>query len=113
MKINIPKITRALALTDYAPQMVDEAGKPVTLHVWVNPMRGVLERHAELAEAGDLTALAAWWAQLWSQGPEDTRWTVEEVQALSALDTDPGLMLWCMAQSFQMIRAHRSVNQKK
>lgn len=53
-------------------------------------------------------------AQLWSQGPEDTRWTVEDVQALvsQCADSDPALVPWLRERTMQMIAEYRA-GQKK
>lgn len=53
-------------------------------------------------------------ARLWSQGPEETRWTVEELRELveKSMDTDPGLWRWLVRKTFRMISEHRA-GQKK
>ncbi len=100
MKFNIPKIVSPLLLTDYAPQMVNEQGKPLIVYVWVNPPRDVMKAFFEnqdaikalsdelkqLQETPPLNAecvtqlaeqmqqlaeqAATWFAQLWSQYPD-------------------------------------------
>lgn len=134
MKINLPRITRALALTDYAPEMVDAEGKPLTVHVWVNPPRAMMREHTELtlnaielrealgkpeqaaeavatrvAQAGN--ALAGWYAEAWSQHTDAaTHWTMEEVLALGA--EEPALYRWLTRRTIELIDAQRDAAKK-
>jgi hypothetical protein len=66
----------------------------------------------EIERAGD--DLVRIFAELWSQGAEDTRWSEEEVRQLVAetVDTDPRLWPWLRNQTIMAIRAHRE-NVKK
>ena len=52
MKLNIPKLTRPLPLTDYAPELTHDDGSPAVVQVWVNPPQALLTRHAELRARG-------------------------------------------------------------
>ena len=131
MKINIPRVVRPIALSDYA----QEFGEQV-IEMWVNPPRekrlafaDIMERYrdtlgqieatedsdelAELAErivsiAGELHA---WYAELWSQGEDE--WTAEQVAELATacLDTDPGLWDFVQESSLDVMQVYR--RQKK
>lgn len=120
MKIEIPHIVRPLHLGAYASEL-----EGVSVQVWVNPPREMLARRFELVkqsreatEQAELERIGAemiaWYAELWSQGPEDTRWSVEDVNTLieQMNDTDPGLWVWLTGQSQEMIVAHRQQKKK-
>ena len=132
MKINIPRVTRPVALSDYAPEFGDQA-----IQMWVNPPRKVrmefasmMDRYRETlaeiekAEEGapelaDMTQaivdiageLHGWYAKMWSQG--DDEWTAEDVKAFveAALDTDPGLWDFVQDGCLDAMAAYR--RQKK
>ena len=131
MKIDIPRVTRPVALSDYAPEFGDQA-----IQMWVNPPRKVrlafsdiMDRYKatldELTEAeGDeaLSDLAervvelggeiyAWYADLWSQG--DDEWTADEVGEFvqACMDTDPGLWDYVQEGCLDAMAAYR--RQKK
>lgn len=100
MRFTIPPILRPIHLADYAPQLVDAAGKSIVVWVWVNPPRQMLIDHDALIDqlnqlrgkinhtdaltlpAGDAlvaataevqriaTALAEWCAKLWSMSTD-------------------------------------------
>lgn len=126
-RIVVPKIVRQLDLREYAEELTGE------ICVWVNPprgkigeVRGYLLAARELAAGGkDVVALGekldalaeaeyGWFAEIWSQGAEETRWSVEEVRSLvaGAAETDPGLWNWLMRRTFEMIQAHRDGKKK-
>lgn len=103
MKINIPKIVKQVELREYAAEL-----EGAVLMVWVNPARALL---AELVGKETSTERKAEiFAELWSQGPEDTRWTGEEVLELivSTFETDPKLFEWMRDQTLGAIGAHRA-----
>lgn len=103
MKINIPKIVKKVEMAGYAPELAGAA-----LMVWVNPARALL---AELVAKDTSTERKAEiFAELWSQGPEDTRWTGEEVLVLivSTFETDPKLFEWMRDQTLGAIGEHRA-----
>lgn len=110
-KIEVPKIVRPMCLNEYAPEL----GETV-IHVWVNPPRRLLEELADCqpgAAAGD-EAMARRgleiMAELWSQGPEGTQWTVDELLALgnATVETDPSLWPWLSAKTMRMVTEHRA-----
>jgi len=128
MKISIPKVVRAIRLSDYAPEFEDQA-----IGMWVNPPRekrlefaGITERFAEVREqiaktedADELKELFdrikalgleiyAWYADMWSQS--DDEWTGEEVKALAeaAINTDPGLWDFLQESSLDAMKEYRT-----
>jgi hypothetical protein len=128
-KINVPKVVRPLKLAEYAPEFEGE------ILVWVNPPRSILSMYAGLAGAAEGAlvelraagteeaaqkvektgrALIEWYAGIWSQGPEDTRWPVEQIKELieGTVDTDPRLWPWLAAQTLRMISEHRAMVKK-
>lgn len=134
-----PRIVRPVELTGYAPELVTDEGEPEVVHVWVNPPRDVLEAHGRLLAEWDarrkakpapkgkgkktkpaadaLTqsnqAIAAWYANVWSQHEDAaTHWTPAKVLALANLDTDPALYTWLTVQTWLKIAEHRALNRK-
>jgi len=131
MKINIPKVTRPIRLSDYAPEFGEQV-----IEMWVNPPRDVRLEFARIAdefkavrdalaavedadEAGELVqqitdlgqSIYAWYAQMWSQAGDE--WTVEDVQefANEALELDPALWDYVQETSLDLMQAYR--RQKK
>jgi hypothetical protein len=51
-------------------------------------------------------ALYDWYARLWSQGPEDTHWTVEELDQIN--EHNPDFLEWLFRSSMLQIAAHRT-----
>jgi hypothetical protein len=126
MRFDIPAIVRPLSLADYAPEM------EVTLQVWVNPPRSTIQKYfqsamdiGEAIRAGGPDAVAKieaaglvvieWAAEIWSQGEDDTRWSVEDVTALQngCMETDPALWGWLINRTVEMIADHRAASKKK
>ena len=132
MQINIQKIVRALPLADYASEYKDAA-----LQVWVNPpkalkdemqasialteslLRELRETPAENSEkrqalAEQIEGLGAqirgWLSELWSQGAELTRMSLDDVNALVAdcSERDPALYRWLVRQTWSMILEHQA-----
>jgi hypothetical protein len=60
------------------------------------------------------TEFRAWWSELWSQGPEGTRCSPEEVKALydQCQESDPGLWEWLQKKSWALINEHREIAKK-
>jgi hypothetical protein len=129
-RFDIPKILRPLVLRDYAPEM----GEAV-IQVWVNLPGKVIEQHDRLNDEIDLlrpkiadekatdesrkeaasrlvavgNKMIAWHGEIWSQGPEGTRWTEEEIDELisTTRETDPMLWPWLMRRTNELIQEHR------
>lgn len=53
--------------------------------------------------------LLKWYADLWSYGPEDTRWTAAELRTLEG--QDPAFLSWMISQTWAVRNAH--IEQKK
>lgn len=111
MRIVIPKVLAAVDLAGYAGELAGQF-----LHVWVNPPLEVLRRHDELvkpvAGVGDEErnrALLAWYAVLWSQGPEPTHWTTDELLELER--DDPALLSYLIRETWAARGEH--VGRKK
>lgn len=51
----------------------------------------------------------AWFVELWSQGPEDTHWTVDELRALA--ETDHLLLGWLADRTRELLSTRR-IDQK-
>jgi len=45
-----------------------------------------------------------WYAEIWSQGPEQTRWTVDELRELE--NQDPAFLSWMITQTWATRTAH-------
>ena len=135
-RLDIPKILKQLELAQYAPEFGD-----AVIQVWVNPPRDMLRQYGELlGEMKRLQAvigigdelnpdlvgqhaealrsvhdhLKAWFASVWSQGPDETHWSEEDIGALleHSNETDPGLWSWLVEQTMRLIGEHRK-RQKK
>jgi len=48
--------------------------------------------------------LLEWYAQLWSQGPQETRWTAAELRQIEA--KDPSLLAWMIERTWQKRAEH-------
>lgn len=136
MEILVHRLVRPLDLGAYASE---HAGQQVW--VWVNPSRMFRQKrvalYTELAEhlrppvpaEGELPAptappaqddlwrvtwersLTAWFAELWSQGPDPaTHWTVEQIDALDG--TDPRLVHWLTESSLALLTEFGEVKKK-
>ncbi len=133
MQISIPKIVKRIELKGYAAEFGDAC-----LEVWVNPPVKVLERlrvakqrvyqldipKRELTqdEKSQLETLInesyleqlAVYAELLSQGSEETRLGVEELKAIveGTVESDPMFWGWLQAQIVEMINYHRGTAKK-
>jgi len=54
--------------------------------------------------------LLDWYAEIWSQGPPDTAWTVDELRTLES--QDPAFLSWMIAQTWKT-RAEHIEHKKK
>ena len=52
----------------------------------------------------------AWYAELWSQGPQGTTWTVEELAELD--QTNPKLLAWLIGRSKELLDEYRGAEKK-
>jgi hypothetical protein len=130
MEIKIPKIVRALPLSEYAHEYGD-----AVMQVWVNPPKARTDEMRELlgwfdtalAEArkckdkerrevlkNELNGLGErigeWLAEIWSQGSDPlTRMSIEDVRALAETtqENDPGLYKYLVGRTWSMILDHR------
>jgi hypothetical protein len=104
MKLTIPDICSIIRLADYAPEFGD-----AVIHVWVNPPRYMFSK--KLESAADVYAF---YSELWSHGPEDSRISAEDVQALAeaATENDPNLWAWLMSETARLIVEHRKKKPK-
>jgi len=135
MRFEIPRMLRPLQLSDYAVEFGD-----AVIQVWVNPpgekrrtygeivglMDGIKskipadtpssEQVEQLVEElrGLQIRLIAWFSEIWSQGPQETRWSEEDIRFLLdySMDTDPKLWAWLVENTMRLIGEHRS-RQKK
>ena len=126
MRLKLPRIVKALPLGEYAPEMAE-----ASVQVWVNPPRDMLQQRTEMMLAvqdaqrktpPDAQALEtlgeqmiAWYAELWSQGPEETHINADDIRAMLEAfnDTDPGLWPWLTGRSLEMIIEHRQAEKKR
>lgn len=102
MKIKIPKIVKPIDLGGY-----DEALAGQFVQVWVNPPLDVLQLHGRILDAGNATKesdLREWYAAIWSEGAEESRWTGGELRELE--ERDPALMAWMISQTWKAREAH-------
>lgn len=116
MKINIPKVIVAVEMSEYAPELAGQC-----LHVWVNPPLDVLGAHLALAaqlqqapvsaETANLQdPLLTWYVNVWSQGPEPTRWTLDEAQEIQR--DDPAFLSWMISATWEARKVHMDRKKK-
>jgi hypothetical protein len=112
VKIDFPKIVRPIPLSEYAPEMT------ITLYVWVNPPRSMLQKFADFADlAKELdklneleTAVYSWFSEILSQGSEDTHVSTDDARKLAkeTRDTDPRFWPWLQQRCLAEISKHRN-----
>lgn len=105
LKFEAKKIIRTLEISDYAPEYAGQ-----TLQVWVNPPMRWIDDHDRAVREGDNKTVLDCLSEVWSQGPEDTRVTPEDAEAISGMmqETDPAFFLWLRLRTMQMIAEHRA-----
>jgi len=136
MQISIPKVVRPLPLRDYAPEYGETAlfvwcNPPArAMHACREQMlRGAelrdeinslltaknVDISARMAEiAAELAAIGhevvAWLAEVWSQGPAETRMRPDEIETLisEAAENDGRLYSWLLGQTLRLIDEYRS-----
>lgn len=99
MRLEIPKVVVRVDLGEYAPELKGQA-----FYVWVNPTLEILRKHNELVKENDGDELNAWYAVIWSQGENGTRWTVEEILALQ--EQDPAFLAWMIRETWDRRSEH-------
>ncbi len=105
MRINIPRVVVPVSLAEYAPELQGQA-----LHVWVNPpMEKLNEFRALVAQVGERVAgadesILRWYAEMWSQGPQDTQWTLAELRDIEA--QDPAFLSWLIFKFWEARSTH-------
>ncbi len=132
-RLAIPKVVLTLDLSQYAPGAPETSDQPI--RVWVNPPRAMLAQWDALIDQfqalntraseepevwkgsegkAAVDGFFAWWAELWSQGPEETHWTAEEVQAFKdeCLQDDPPLWEFVTSETWRLIAEHRKASRK-
>jgi hypothetical protein len=72
------------------------------------PATAERRKERETQSARLLKEQAAWLSEIWSQGPEDTRMTAEEVERLrsESRETNPRLFAWLISQTIRMMAEH-------
>jgi hypothetical protein len=129
MKFEFPKVIRTIALKDYAPEMGDGV-----VEVWVNPPRSTWLKMFEISAEIQTLAngikkaikedqdtdekvdqlnkktqeLFQWYVEIWGQGSEDHRPTLEQVEELAKQETDPAFYPWITRKTLELIRSWRS-----
>jgi len=66
-------------------------------------------RNESKAEGLD-EGLLKWYAEIWSQGPQETQWSVEELRDLEK--EDPAFLSWMIAQTWNTRKAHIEMKKK-
>lgn len=112
MKIEIPRVVVPVDMSEYAPELAGQY-----LHVWVNPPLDKLGEHLMLAAQATLSPTSApspdkrgedqlleWYVEVWSQGPEPTHWTLEEIHDIQ--QQDPAFLVWMIQATTTARREH-------
>jgi len=111
MDLKIPNIVKSIPLSEYAPELGD-----TVIWVWVNPPRDMrLELFTEIVLQKDSDEqIGALFSKLWSEGPEDTRFTPDEVLRLAneCIDKDPQLWWWMVNQTRELLLDHLRAKKK-
>jgi hypothetical protein len=88
-------------------EVAEEVKAPSTALPPVAPLRADRDERAGRL----LTEQAAWLSEIWSQGPEDTRMTAEEVERLrsESQETNPRLFAWLISRTIHMMAEHLGI----
>jgi hypothetical protein len=78
----------------------EESGLLRSFHVLTHWLKIKREEKAE----GIDEKLLRWYAEIWSQGPEDARWTVEELRTLES--QDPAFLSWMISHTWATRTEH-------
>ena len=114
MRINFPKLVRAIDLTEYAPEI------SAKVSVWVNPPTKFLEELGTIfnkyvdSEGKDIDEFLAQMSTLYSQGEKDTHLTPAELKELveGTRETDPAFWSWLQNRTLETISDHRNALKK-
>jgi hypothetical protein len=79
-----------------------------------NPFIGLSREELEAKALEVHAQLCAWWAEMWSQGEPELRWTAEEVAEFfaGAADTDPKLISFIRSGCLHLMAEHAERAQK-
>jgi hypothetical protein len=130
MKFEIPIVIGEIPLGDYH---ADLAGR--ILYVHLNPSKAMLKKRTENANRQMLAfiqleqikdddlakniqeqlgalerELWEWYAEIWSKGPPETVWTMDELAELSA--NAPDFLNWMIAKTTGLYTARRQAEKK-
>jgi len=117
MDLKIPYIVKPIALKDYTsdrdfPPLFDDT----TIWVWVNPRKELRITFINEILSGKATdeRVGAWFSEIWSQGPDDTHFTQDEVITLahSCAEYEPGLWNWLVSETSKLLAEHYSAKKK-
>lgn len=129
---DVPKLVRRMPLEQYAEELAGD-----NLFVWLNPPRDMRMKYDEIlgrmiqtveqkkklppdhvSEAADLdkaveaqaVEIDTWLATIWSQGPDGTAPTPEEVSKLrkDTFERDPQLFSWLARKTLEMMGTYRN-----
>lgn len=73
-------------------------------------LRTMMLKKREKKGDGIDAKLLQWYAEMWSQGPEESRWTASELQALE--EQDPSFLSWAIARSWNKRNEHIQLKKK-
>ncbi len=104
MKIDVPKIVAAVDMAEYAPELAGNF-----LHIWVNVPKDLQAKLLVISadvqngkSSGD--DLLEWYANIWSQGPQSTHWTLEEIRVVD--EQDPSFFIWMINKTSDARKEH-------
>ena len=111
MKLTVPNIVKPIHLSEFAPEFGDAC-----IHVWVNPRRELRTVLIEVILSDKATdeSMAEWLSEIWSQGPEDSRMTAEDVKALAleCAEKAPNLWSWLVTKTIYLLTDHYNTKKK-
>ena len=111
MDLRIPNIIKPIALKDYTEgRDFPPEYENIIIWVWVNPRKELRTIFINDILSGDASdeQVGKWFSEVWSQGPEDTHFTADEVVKLATLcaEYEPGFWSWIIRQTSQLITEH-------
>jgi len=104
MKLEFAKHVVVVDLGEYMPEMSGQS-----IHVWVNPPMGLRLAYFEALKDSNYERIYEITAEFLSQGPEDTRWTADELRDLleTSAVTDPRFWSWLVQTIVVSVETHR------